>query len=179
MLEGPRAALAAQTRRVVGRVDTLPHVDAIGPWAPGAGRELHPKPTRTVVVVRIDQPFEQASQEGDPRVRSVVERTVHAPVRAYLTGYADIAAGIDRESIAALTRAELIAAPLLLIVLLLVFRSPVAAALPLVLGQATIVAGRGVIGLVNHLHPLDVVALNMASMMGLALGVVRRRRGRR
>jgi RND superfamily putative drug exporter len=171
MLEGPRRPLAAATRAVVERVDALPHVDAIGPWAPGAGRQLHPKPTRAVVIVRLDQPFEQASQNGDPLVRKTVARTVKAPVHAYLTGYADVAAGIDRESIAALKRAEIVAAPLLLLVLLLVFRSPVAAALPLVLGQATIVAGRGVIGLVNHAHALDVVALNMASMMGLALGV--------
>jgi RND superfamily putative drug exporter len=171
MLEGPRAALDSTTRRFAERVDRVPHVDTVGPWAPGAARELRPKPTRTIVLVRIQQKFEDASHDGVPRVRRVLAKSVHAPVRGYLTGYADVGHGIDREAIAAMKRAELIAVPLLLVVLLLVFRSPVAAALPLLLGQATILAGRGVIDLVNRVHHLDLVALNMASMMGLALGV--------
>ncbi|MFL5893913.1 MAG: MMPL family transporter [Thermoleophilaceae bacterium] len=171
MLEGPSGRLGTTTHRVAARLDALPHTDTIGPWAPGADKRLHPSPTRTVVLVRVDEPFEPASQEAAPRIRKLVAATVRAPVHGYVTGYADVAAGIDRESIAAMKRAELIAAPLLLIVLLLVFRSPVAAALPLVLGQTTIAAGRGLIGLLNHAWSLDVVSLNMASMMGLALGV--------
>src|SRR3954452_20167241 len=171
LLEGPPAALDAQTRSLATRLDRLPHTDTIGPWVPGAGRPLRPTATRRVVLVRLNQAFQPASQEGDPRVRSLVDHGVRAPVHAYVTGYADIAAGIDRESIKAMKRAELIAAPLLLIVLMLVFRAPVAAALPLILGQTTIAAGRGLIDLFNRASDLDVVALNMASMMGLALGV--------
>src|SRR6478672_5196209 len=171
VLEGPRSQLAEQTRTLATRLDRLPHVDTVGPWAPGAGKELRPNPRRTVVLVRLDQPFEQASQQGVPRVRATERAVVRAPVRAYVSGYADVAAGIDRESIAALKRAELVAAPLLIIVLMLVFRSPVAAALPLALGLVTIAAGRGLIDIANRISSLDVVALNMASMMGLALGV--------
>jgi RND superfamily putative drug exporter len=171
VLEGPHDALVTQTRKVAGALDKLPHVDTVGPWAPGAGKRLAPKPTRTIVLLRLGQHFEQASQEGVPRIRKVVGSGVHAPVRAYVSGYADVAAGIDRESINALKRAEIIAAPLLIIVLLLVFRSPIAALLPLALGMATIAAGRGLIDLANRVWSLDVVALNMASMMGLALGV--------
>src|SRR5258706_12491681 len=42
MLEGPSGPLAAQTRAVAKRLDRLPQIDSIGPWAPGAGRELRP-----------------------------------------------------------------------------------------------------------------------------------------
>src|SRR4051794_25103775 len=171
VLEGPHAALLRQTRALAQRLDSLPHVDTVGPWAPGAGKDLQPKPTRTVVLVRLDQPFEPASQEGVPRVRATVRKTLRAPVHAYVSGYADVAAGIDRETISALKRAEFIAAPLLIIVLMLVFRSPVAAVLPLALGMVTIASGRGLIDIANRVWGLDVVALNMASMMGLALGV--------
>jgi putative drug exporter of the RND superfamily len=171
VLEGPSSDLVAQTKALAARLDTLPRVDTVGPWAPGAGKSLRPKPDRTVVLVRLNQEFESASQEGVPRVREVVRDTLHRPVRAYVSGYADVAAGIDRESISALKRAELFAAPLLIIVLLLVFRSPIAALLPLALGMVTIASGRGLIDLANRVWSLDVVALNMASMMGLALGV--------
>jgi RND superfamily putative drug exporter len=171
VLEGPSAQLAQQTKALAERLDRLPRVDTVGPWAPGAGKDLRPNPHRMVVLLRLDQEFEAASQQGVPRVRKTVRQTLHAPVRAYVSGYADVAAGIDRESIAALKRAEIFAAPLLIIVLLLVFRSPVAAVLPLLLGLVTIASGRGLIDIANRVWSLDVVALNMASMMGLALGV--------
>jgi RND superfamily putative drug exporter len=171
VLEGPSTQLAEQTRALAERLDRLPHVDTVGPWAPGAGRELRPNPHRMVVLLRLNQEFEAASQQGVPRVRKTVRQTLHPPVRAYVSGYADVAAGIDRESIAALKRAEIFAAPLLIVVLLLVFRSPVAALLPLLLGLVTIASGRGLIDIANRVWSLDVVALNMASMMGLALGV--------
>ena len=171
VLEGPKTALRKETREIAARLDRMPHVDIVGPWAPGAGKELAPKPTRNVVLVRVRAPFEKASHEITPKVRTAVDGTVEEPVEAYLTGYADVGAGLDRESLAALERAELIAAPLLVIVLLLVFRSVVAAALPLALGLITIGAGRGLIDVANRVWELDVVSLNMASMMGLALGV--------
>ncbi|HEX6714927.1 MAG TPA: MMPL family transporter, partial [Thermoleophilaceae bacterium] len=171
VLEGPQGRLEQQTKTLAERLDRLPHVDTVGPWAPGAGKELRPNPNRMVVLLRLEQEFEGASQLGVPRVRATVRRTLRGPVHAYVSGYADVAAGIDRESIAALKRAEVFAAPLLIIVLLLVFRSPVAALLPLALGMVTIAAGRGLIDIANRVWSLDVVALNMASMMGLALGV--------
>ena len=80
VLEGPPGPLAAQTRRVTQRIDRLPHIDAVGPWAPGAGRELRPSPTRTVVLVRLNEKFEIASHEGDHLVRHTVAANVRAPV---------------------------------------------------------------------------------------------------
>src|SRR5207248_10328115 len=102
VLAGPPGPLAAQTRRVTQRIDRLPHIDAVGPFAPGAGRELRPSPTRTLVLVRLNEKFEIASHDGDPLVRRAVEQSVRRPVRSYVTGYADVGAGIDRETIAAL-----------------------------------------------------------------------------
>ena len=68
-------------------------------------------------------------------------------------------------------RAELLAAPLLLIVLLLVFRSLVAAAIPLAFGALTVVAGRGVLVLLASVMTIDALSLVVCTMMGLALGV--------
>ena len=67
------------------------------------------------------------------RTRSSTEQ-IHPPVRATQTGYATLSRAIQDESIDAAERSELIALPILLIVLLLVFRSPIAAAIPLVFG---------------------------------------------
>ena len=67
------------------------------------------------------------------------------PVRATQTGFATLSRAIQDESLDAAERGELLALPFLLIVLLLVFRSPVAAAIPLAFGAMTVIASRGIL----------------------------------
>ena len=57
-------------------------------------------------------------------------RTSTPPLRAHLAGIPSLGSEVNKSSIEALHKGELIAAPILIIVLLLVFRSPVAAARP-------------------------------------------------
>jgi RND superfamily putative drug exporter len=61
--------------------------------------------------------------------------------------------------------------PLLLIVLLIVFRSLVAAAIPLLFGAVTVLAGRGLLVLLSSVMTIDAISLVVCTMMGLALGV--------
>src|SRR4051812_37227995 len=171
LLEGPRRDVDAQGRRLAAVLQRRPDVAVVGPWVRGSAPELRPASDRALLLVRVERPFNEVSKEFVPYLRSTAAREIDAPVASHVTGYADIGSGVHRESLKALSRAELIAAPLLMIVLLLVFRSAVAAALPLMLGMATIGMARGLIDLANRVHAVDVVALNMASMMGLALGV--------
>lgn len=76
-----------------------------------------------------------------------------------------------RASMSAIHRAELIALPLLLLALLLVFRSPLAAAIPVVFGAATIAAATGAMALLADAVRLDAFALAISCMVGLALAV--------
>jgi RND superfamily putative drug exporter len=92
-------------------------------------------------------------------------------VTATQSGYATISRALQRESLAAAERAELYAAPLLLLVLLLVFRSVLAALIPLAFGAITVLAGRGVLVFLTGLMPIDALSLVVCTMMGLALGV--------
>src|SRR3954447_20128355 len=171
LLEGPRQERLPQARIVARRFGHDRRIAVIGPWSPGAGRSLTPGRDKTMLLVRLDADEQTAAQHIVPRLRRTLERSTTGPVRSYLTSFADIGAGLTRESISALEKGELIAAPLLILVLLLVFRGPVAAAIPLGLGLTTIVASRGLIELISRMTTLDIIALNMASMMGLALGV--------
>jgi putative drug exporter of the RND superfamily len=171
LLEGPRGAVDRQGRSVAAALERQPSVTVLGPWDPGAAAALRPKPDKALVLVRSDRPFEEVSRHVVPKIRSDVSRLTGPPVESHVSGYADIAAGIHGSSVKAIERAEVVAAPVLLLVLLLVFRSPIAAGLPLFAGFTTIGAARGVLELVNGATDLDVVSLNLASMMGLALGV--------
>jgi RND superfamily putative drug exporter len=170
-VHGPPRALASQGPRIAAELARHAGVTTLTPWT-AAGKGLRIDARRVILVVRIDRPFEHASEHLVPRLRETLERETRPPLRSHLTGYADIAAGIERASLEGLRKAELLAAPALLIVLLFVFRSVVAAALPLILGMVTIGAARGLLAFVNgSVVPLDSVALNFASMFGLALGV--------
>ncbi len=174
LLQGPRRALDREGRELTAAIARIPEARLLSPWTTAAGTSggaLRPRRDRALVIVRQNAPFERQSRKTVPQLRALMREHVDAPVRAHLTGAPDVANGIQKASLDALGRAEVIAAPLLLLVLLLVFRSPVAAAIPLLLGLMTIAAARGVIDLVNHFIALDSLALSIASTLGLALGV--------
>ena len=170
LLEGPRSASDQQGHRLVGELQNL-GLTVLAPWELGDQSVLRPKQDTTVLIVRSPASFDDTSTKLIPKIRADVDRIVRSPVRASVTGSPDIARGLHSATVDAVKRAELIAAPLLMIVLLFVFRSVVAASVPLFIGITTITAGRGILDLSNSVHPLDGIGLNLMVMMGLALGV--------
>jgi uncharacterized membrane protein YdfJ with MMPL/SSD domain len=70
-----------------------------------------------------------------------------------------------------LQRAELLAAPILLLVSLLVFRSLVAALLPLAVGMTTILITFSLLRLVNAVEPMSTFAINLITGLGLGLAI--------
>jgi putative drug exporter of the RND superfamily len=106
-----------------------------------------------------------------PALERTLADHVHRPLQATQSGYASVSRALQQESLSATERAELLAAPLLIIVLLLVFRSLVAAAIPLGMGALTVFAGRGVLVLLGSFVNIDALSLVVCTMMGLALGV--------
>ena len=106
-----------------------------------------------------------------PALERTLEERIHPPVEATQSGYASVSRALQKESLSATERAELIAAPLLLVVLLLVFRSVMAAAIPLAFGALTVLAGRGVLVLLDSVMTIEALSVVVCTMMGLALGV--------
>ena len=88
------------------------------------------------------------------------------------TGFATLSRAIQDESVRSTEIAELVAMPFLLLVLLLVFRSPIAAAIPLALRGGGGVRARAACLDARRSHfAIDGFSLTVATMMGLALGV--------
>ncbi|MBK5219099.1 MAG: MMPL family transporter, partial [Thermoleophilia bacterium] len=113
----------------------------------------------------------EAVERGVPRLEGAIAATIHPPARATQAGFATLSQAIQDESVDATRVAELVAVPILLVVLLLVFRSAVAAAIPLLLGGAAVFTTRGILALAAPHLSIDGLALTVATMMGLALGV--------
>jgi RND superfamily putative drug exporter len=70
-----------------------------------------------------------------------------------------------------LRRAELISLPLAAIALLLVFGSVIAAGVPLVVGGAAVIVALAAIFGLASLTPMSIFVLNLATLLGLGLGV--------
>lgn len=172
LLEGPRAEIDRQGRLLVSAFRRADDVTVLSPWESAEERGiLRPRPQAALVVVSFQRSEEEAATKVLPASRRVVERTIEAPVRSHMSGLAVIGEAIEEQSLAATHRAELIALPVLLFVLLLVFRSPVAALVPLLIGAATVLAGRGLLLAATFVAPITSLGVAIASMMGLALGV--------
>ncbi|HSK50192.1 MAG TPA: MMPL family transporter [Solirubrobacterales bacterium] len=171
LLEGPPAALERQGPRLVRALRLDPKVTTLSPWDIGSVEQLRPRPDRALVLADFHVGIDEAVDEVVPRLERTLDRQIQPPVEATQTGYASISRAIQEESIAASERGELIALPILLIVLLLVFRSPVAAAIPLAFGAITVISSRGILYLAADWFAVDAFALTVCTMMGLALGV--------
>ncbi|NLD75135.1 MAG: MMPL family transporter [Acidimicrobiales bacterium] len=81
--------------------------------------------------------------------------------------YAEVSHTVERD----LLRAEMIAVPITLVLLLFIFRGVVAAALPLAIGALSVVGGLLVLLVVNSFTQVSVFALNLTTAMGLGLAI--------
>jgi RND superfamily putative drug exporter len=78
---------------------------------------------------------------------------------------------VQRVSESDLQRSEIISLPLAALALLVVFGSAVAAGVPLAVGGAAVVVALAGIFLVASLTPMSIFVLNLATLLGLGLGV--------
>jgi putative drug exporter of the RND superfamily len=119
-------------------------------------------------VVLLDLPADD-SPDALPILR---ERLGEAPgLDVELAGgpafYGDVQHVSERD----LQRSEVISLPLAALALLLVFGSLVAAGVPLVVGGSSVIVALAAIFVVAQLMPMSIFVLNLATLLGLGLGV--------
>jgi RND superfamily putative drug exporter len=171
LLRGPAAELDRQGPALIRALRKDPEVTTLSPWDRGSVVDLRPTPRRALILADFHDEIKEAVNETVPKLNRTLEENIHAPVRVTQTGFASISRALQERSISASERGELLAFPFLLIVLLLVFRSPIAAAIPLGFGALTVISSRGILFLAASWFDIDAFALTVCSMMGLALGV--------
>jgi RND superfamily putative drug exporter len=171
LLRGPPGEVDRQGQRLVAALRELRQVQVLSPWDRSSTvGSLRPQPGTALVLVNYIRPTSRAMLVV-PSAEAVIAHTVQRPVHSYMTGVAVIGRALQNATMADTERAEMIALPVLILVLLLVFRSPVAAAVPLAMGGATVMAGRGLLWLSSFLTPINSLGVAIAAMMSLALGV--------
>ena len=103
-----------------------------------------------------------------PQVKAAI---ADSRLEVHLAGPAAYYHDIEQFTKSDLQRAELIGVPFLLVVLLAVFGSLTAAALPLIMGAVAVGVGLALIWVVAGYVEISIFALNIATLLGLGLGV--------
>ncbi|MDX6641258.1 MAG: putative drug exporter of the superfamily, partial [Solirubrobacteraceae bacterium] len=97
--------------------------------------------------------------------------TASGPVAVHLVGQGALWAGLQDVSKRNLASAEAIGFPIVALILLAVFGSLAAAALPLALGLVSVLITGGVIFELSRVTEMSVFVTNMASMVGIGVAV--------
>lgn len=171
LLEGPPRRLERVGPRVAARLARLDGVQVLSPWAAGGARVLREPRGQALLTLQVAHGFQRISDETTPAVERVLAQTVPRDVEAQLTGLAPLMRALNERSLEALDRGERLALPVLFVMLLVIFRSPVAALVPLAAGLLVTRIGVAAMGVLAERVAIDALALNMVTMVGLALGV--------
>ena len=165
-------ASAASARRLVARLAAEPGVSAVTSWwTSGQPDSLRSRDgDQALVLARL------ADEAGDGGT-TVVERLAPAyagsvdGLRVQVGGeaqtFSEIGATIERD----ILRAEAIAVPLTMVLLVLVFGSAVAASLPLLIGVLSILGTFLTLHLLVKGIDVSVYSVNLATSLGLGLGI--------
>jgi RND superfamily putative drug exporter len=106
-----------------------------------------------------------------PEVEAELSRFNAEGLRVHLVGQAAAFGATDKIGAVALTRVELILLPLVVVILLILYRSVVAALLSIVVSVSAIVIGMGVLTSLAGVVELNVIVQSIATMVGFGVGV--------
>jgi RND superfamily putative drug exporter len=117
-----------------------------------------------------------AELDGDKHVATLIAQTArvqaaHPGLRVEETGGPSVSKGVDDLRDRDLSRTEMIALPVTLVTLLIVFGSVSLAVVPLLLALSSIAAAVGLSQLASHAFPDAGVGTNVILLIGMAVGV--------
>ena len=165
-VDDPR--FAAATEAALRDLATVPEVAEVVPYTTNP-RQIAADRRTAYALVALNTPPE-GSQRLLPALQAAL-RPTPPQVETIIAGGPVFYADIEKTSSADLKRGEVIAFPLALIALVLVFGSLAAAATPIVIGGCGVLAILASIFLLGHLTDLSIFVLNLATMLGLGLAV--------
>ena len=139
-------------------------------WSAGNAPPLRNEASsRALVLARIEGSDDEMLDRAE--VLSPQFRRTTDVVDVSIGGFAEVFREVGETIEHDLVRAETIAIPITLILLLLVFGSVVASVLPLFIGALSVVSTFVVLLLLNRVTEVSVFALNLTTAMGLGLAI--------
>jgi RND superfamily putative drug exporter len=159
-------AAVAAGRRLTARLAAEPGVTGVASYWQTASPDLRSR-DRTAALIAAHGPAEPARADSLRRAY----RGTHGPVHVAVGGSAVVNADVVTTSGHDLRRSELLAIPIVAVILVLVFRGLIASLLPLLVGLTGIVGTTVSLWVVAAATDVSVFALNLAVGLGLGLAV--------
>lgn len=165
----------AKLKQVIDRLKTeegVSGVFSILDASEGIGSGLIGKdPQLSIAMVDMDMKLDFVINKVPDYQENVVKHAESLGVEAYLVGSAPFWGESSVQSQEGLAKAEMIVFPLIILILLLVFRSVVATITPLMVTIASVLVAMGIVYLVALQVELSVFVTNSAMMLGLGVGI--------
>ncbi|WP_030685211.1 MMPL family transporter [Streptomyces globisporus] len=163
-------AVAAEARKLAERLDAEPGVEGVGSyWSTGSPALRSEDGRQAVIAARIPGEEKDAAAVLD-RIAPAYRGT-HGPVEVSLGGGLAVRHEMQTVIQEDLLRAELIALPVTLVLLVMVFGSAVAALLPLGVGIVAILGTNAVLRGITEFTDVSVFAQNLTTALGLGLAI--------
>ncbi|MFI1851421.1 MMPL family transporter [Streptomyces sp. NPDC020480] len=159
--------LVAALRRTPGAVTAVR-----SPLERDGGRLVSKDGRSGLVTFEVAGPVEQTAEHYDAATEAV--KTVqarHPRVRLAQAGDRSLSRVVDEGIKDDFKRAEFFSLPLTVVILLVVFGSLIAAAIPLLLAATTVVATFGFLQVLAHWVPVNSATSSMVLLIGVAVGV--------
>ncbi|MEU2713483.1 MMPL family transporter [Streptomyces sp. NPDC007205] len=163
-------AVAAEARDLAGRLAGEKGVTGVGSYWQSRSPALRAKDGHEALIAAHITGDETAMGRTLDRIAPHYRGT-HGPVQVKLGGIVAVRHEMQTIIKEDLTRAELIALPITLVLLVMVFGSAVAALLPLGIGIVAIVGTNAVLRGMTAFTDVSVFALNLTTALGLGLAI--------
>ncbi|MGW6565704.1 MMPL family transporter [Streptomyces sp. NPDC054975] len=163
-------AVAAEARRLTERLDAEPGVSGIGSYWGTGSPALRSEDGRQAVIAARVEGDEKAASEVLDRIAPEYRGT-HGPVEVSVGGPLAVQHEMQTVIQEDLLRAELIALPVTLVLLVMVFGSAIAALLPLGIGIVAILGTNAVLRGITEFTDVSVFAQNLTTALGLGLAI--------
>lgn len=166
------AALRREVDQLSGKVAKVKYIGrVVNPLQdPRAGAQLIARDGHSLVILG-DLANGDEENDGGIAAEGVEPLIAASKLNVSMGGFAPSFNEVNDQTKTDLTKAELIAFPLLALLLLVVFRGVVAAAIPLLIGVVSIVGTLFVLRIMSELVDTSVFALNIATGLSLGLAV--------
>ncbi|TDD82515.1 MMPL family transporter [Actinomadura darangshiensis] len=166
LVTGTGTAAGAAAKDAAARMKRLPEVESVSA----------PIRAKDGTALRVDVTLKGSELQGKDHVEPLLAQTAdvqkaHPDVKVEETGSPSISKGVGELRDDDLARTEVIALPITLLTLLLVFGSFAVAVVPVVLALTSIAAAIGLSMLASHVFPDAGVGASIILLIGMAVGV--------
>ncbi|WP_336028598.1 MMPL family transporter [Geodermatophilus sp. FMUSA9-8] len=157
---------------LTNRLTTEPGVAEVQSyWSTGRLDELRSTDGRTgLILVRLSGDEEERTTTAQ-RLLPLVSATDSASLSLAATGEAAVDAALEAQTQDDLVKAEKLTAPIVLVILILVFGSLVAALLPLAVGVLTVLGTLATLYGITYVADVSIFSLNLTTAIGLGLAI--------